>query len=55
MVFYTVKELSKLLKVSTRTVIQLIIDKKLRAFKIGREWRITPDDLNEYLKQITNK
>lgn len=54
MVFYTVEELSKILKISTRTVFQLIYDNKIRASKVAKSWRIERSDLEAYLIQNQN-
>jgi excisionase family DNA binding protein len=55
MEFYTVKELAQILKISTRTVIKLIEEKKIRASKVGREWRVQREYLDEYLKKNENQ
>lgn len=54
MEFFTVEEVAKILKVSTRTVIQLIYDKKIRASKVGNLWRVEKVDLETYLKGTEN-
>lgn len=46
---YTVKECADKLKVTERTILELIRKKKLRAVKIGREYRITESALNELI------
>ncbi len=50
----TVKQVAKYLKVSERTVIRLIHDKKLKASKVGGSWRIREKDINKYLNTYTN-
>lgn len=54
MEFFTVEELAKLLKVSVRFILQLITDKKIRAYKVGRSWRIEKSDLDVYLENNKN-
>lgn len=46
---YTVEEVAALLDVTDRTVKMLIHDGQLSARKIGRRWRITPDNLKAYI------
>lgn len=50
----TVKQVAKYLKVSERTVIRLIHDKKLKASKVGGSWRIREKDISKYLNTYTN-
>lgn len=52
--FFTVEEIAKILKISSRTVFQLIYDKKLRASKVAKCWRIERSDLEAYLKENQN-
>ena len=53
-VLYEVKDVAKMLGVSERTVRRWIEDKKLKAMKLGRGWRIEHDDLMEFMKTRTN-
>lgn len=53
--FYTISEVAELLKVHDRTIRRLIDNKKLKAVKIGTTWRISEDDLNEYLESNKTK
>lgn len=47
---YTIDELVIQLKSSRKTVINLINDDKLKAFKVGRAWRVTQVALNEFME-----
>lgn len=47
--FMTVKEVADLLKIGEVTVRHWIRDGSLRAFDVGREWRIAPSDLEAFL------
>lgn len=52
---YTVAEAADYLKLSTKTVLRLIADKKIIASKVsGRSWRIKDTDIEDYLKTNTN-
>lgn len=51
-----VKEVAKLLKVSTRTVIRLAERGELVSFKIGDLWRFRRSDVDDYvLHQIQRR
>ncbi len=43
------------LQVNERTVTQWLRKGHLRGFKIGRDWRISPDDLQAFLEVSANK
>lgn len=46
-----VKEVAKILKVSTRTVIRLAERGELTSFKIGDLWRFRRSDVDDYIRQ----
>lgn len=46
---YTPEELAEKLKTTRRTVYRWIENKELKAFKAGKMWRITREDLEEFL------
>ena len=46
-----VKEVARILKVSTRTVIRLAERGELTAFKIGDLWRFRRSDVDDYIRQ----
>ncbi len=43
------------LQVNERTVTNWLRKGHLRGFKIGKEWRISPDDLQAFLEASANK
>jgi excisionase family DNA binding protein len=49
--FLTVKDVADLLKVGEVTVRHWIKDGDLRAIDVGREWRIAPADLENFLQR----
>ena len=51
--FLTLKEVSKSLRVSERSVYRYIHNNKLKATKIG-SWRIGEKDLNSFIKENLN-
>ena len=52
---YTLAELQDLLKVTKRTMYEYISSGELEAFKAGREWRITGDSLEAFIKAKSNR
>lgn len=48
---YSVKEAAAILKTSRQQVRKMILSEELPAVKVGREWRITSDALQEFLEQ----
>jgi excisionase family DNA binding protein len=46
-----VKEVARILRVSTRTVIRLAERGELVSFKIGDLWRFRRSDVNDYVQQ----
>lgn len=51
----TVHETAERLKVKESTVRTWIRDKKLRAIKFGREWRVAVIDLEAFLNENANR
>ena len=48
--FYTVEEVGAQLQVSDQTVRRWVKSGKLAAYKPGKEWRIRPSDLEDFLE-----
>ena len=51
--FLSVKEVAEALRVSGRSIFRYIHDGKLKASKVGY-WRISEDDLRQFLEQSSN-
>ena len=49
--YYTIDEVANMLKVAYLTVYRWIQDKKLTAYKAGKQYRITDSDLNVFLRK----
>jgi excisionase family DNA binding protein len=47
--FMTVAEVAQLMRVSTMTVYRLIKAGELSAIRVGRSYRLRPDDVDQYL------
>jgi len=52
--YLTVEEVAKQLGLSEYRVRELIREKQIRATKIG-QWKVRPEDLEEFVKARTNK
>lgn len=52
--FYTIEETAELLSVSWRTVKRRIEEGKLKASKIGQQYRITKENLIAYIDATQN-
>ena len=52
---YTPKEVAALLKISERKVNELLRNGEIKASKIGRQWRITEQQLSDFLKENEQK
>ncbi len=47
-------EAAEFLKISRSTMLKLLTNGEVKAKKVGRQWRITIDALNEYLTKSDN-
>jgi excisionase family DNA binding protein len=53
--FYTAKELAEKLKLNVMTIYRHIKAGKLRAFKIGKEFRIEAKDFSRFMNERSTK
>lgn len=53
--FYTAKDLADKLGVNIMTIYRYIGAKKLKAYKIGKEFRIAKTDFDAFLKRVSTK
>lgn len=53
--FYTAQELADKLQVNVMTIYRYIKAKKLKAYKIGKEFRIEKTDFDTFLKTHSTK
>lgn len=53
--FYTAQELADKLRVNVMTIYRYIGAKKLKAHKIGKEFRIDKTEFNSFLKRASTK
>ncbi|MFH1656347.1 MAG: helix-turn-helix domain-containing protein [Candidatus Nealsonbacteria bacterium] len=53
--FYTTEELAKELRVNIMTIYRYIKSGKLKAYKIGKEFRIDKEEFNNFLNKVKNK
>ncbi len=52
--FYTVDQVSEMVNIHSKTVRKYIREGKLRATKMGKQWRITGHDLSLFMENKTN-
>ena len=52
---YTLKEIEELLQVTRRTIYNWIKGGKLKAFRIGKEWRVTKEALEDFTQTGTEE
>ena len=52
---YTLQEAADILKVSRQSVYNFVKDKRLKAAKVGREYRVTKEDLKEFIESQKTK
>ena len=53
--FYTTEEVAAMLRLHVQTVRTLMLKKRLGGIKIGKEWRVSEEDLNEFIRENRNK
>jgi len=53
--FYKAEDLAKLLEVNIMTIYRYIKAGRLKAYKIGREFRIDKNEFNNFLKRVSTK
>jgi excisionase family DNA binding protein len=46
---YTLQEVAEILKVSTKSIYRYVESQKLKASKVGGQWRIKEKDLNNFI------
>ena len=51
---YTLQEVADVLKVSRQTIYNYVTAKRLRATKIGKEYRVIEKDLKEFIEKGRN-
>ena len=54
-VFYTVDQVASMLGIERHSVIRLITTRKMSAVVVGRLWRITQTNIDDYVKKFTVK
>lgn len=51
---YTLREVADYLRVTRQTIYNYVTAKKLKAFKGGKEYRVTEADLQEFIQKSYN-
>lgn len=53
--YYTAKELAEMLSMNVMTIYRYIKAKRLKAYKIGKEFRIEREEFERFLKTTSTK
>lgn len=53
--FYKAEDLAELLQVNIMTIYRYIKAKRLKAYKIGKEFRIDKSEFNKFLNSVKTK
>jgi len=53
--FYKAEELAEVLQVNIMTIYRYIKAKRIKAYKIGREYRIDNNEFQTFLKKVSTK
>ena len=53
--FYTAKELAEKLRVNIMTIYRYIKAGKLKAYKIGKEFRVDKEEFDNFLSKVKTK
>lgn len=48
---YNINELQEILQVKRPTLLKYIKTKKIKAFKVGNQWRVTQEHLDEFIQK----
>jgi excisionase family DNA binding protein len=51
---WDIDDVARYLEVSNQTVYNMIRDKRIKAYKVGREWRFHPSDIVRHVAQGCN-
>jgi len=49
--FYTTEEVAEILKVHVKTIREMIKSKRLQAVKVGQEYRITDEQIRQFIEE----
>lgn len=51
---WSLEDVARYLNVSNQTVYNMIRDNRIRAYKVGREWRFHPSDIEAHIQEGQN-
>lgn len=52
---YTLQEVADILRLSRQTIYNYVTAKRLKATKYGKEYRVTEEDLQDFIKNGKNR
>jgi excisionase family DNA binding protein len=50
----TIAQVAEYLQISEMTTYKIVNEGKIKAFKIGRHWRVKKEDLTEFIEKLKN-
>lgn len=50
--YFYVSEVAAMMRVSSQVIYQLIHDRKLKAIKVGRAWKISEEAIEDYIHSL---
>jgi excisionase family DNA binding protein len=53
--YIDLEQVARILGVSERTVLRLLAKKEITAFKVGRAWRFSQNDVDRYVERQRKK
>lgn len=52
--YFYVSEVAAMLRVSSQVIYQLIHERKLKAIKVGKAWKISEEAITAYIRSLEN-
>jgi excisionase family DNA binding protein len=53
--YWTPEEIAERLKVNVRTVVRWITSKRLKAIRVGKQWRVPDSEIRAFVEQSTEE
>jgi excisionase family DNA binding protein len=53
--YWTPEEIAERLKVNVRTVVPWITSKRLKAIRVGKQWRVPDSEIRAFVEQSTEE
>jgi excisionase family DNA binding protein len=53
--YWTPEEIAERLKLNVRTVVRWITSKRLKAIRVGKQWRVPDSEIRAFVEQSTGE